>query len=109
MTDGDWLGDKMRDAPYFEDDGFTARVMAKLPAPRQKRRRRRGAVVFGSATAGVLLALFVLPGGATITGEIARLLNERQPTPLPFATLTLIGFIIAGTAWSLHESKRGYR
>src|SRR5437867_5319059 len=37
-----WLDQQLRDAaPYIDDDGFTARVLQKLPAPGRQRQDRK--------------------------------------------------------------------
>ena len=47
-------------APYIDDNGFTARVLQQLPAPRHARRSLRGAILLGiTLLASVLVYLHV--------------------------------------------------
>ena len=57
----DWLDARLRDeAPYIDDDGFTARVMQQLPVARQ-RRSMRSAILVG-ATVLACVCAFILSG-----------------------------------------------
>ncbi len=57
----DWLDARLRDeAPYIDDDGFTARVMQQLPAARQRRSVRTAILVAATVVACVLA--FILSG-----------------------------------------------
>ena len=55
----DWLDTRLRDeAPYIDDDGFTARVMQQLPPARQ-RRSVRSAILLGITAVACVLAFLV--------------------------------------------------
>ena len=61
----DWLDARLRDeAPYFDDAGFTSRVVHKLPV-RQVRRSYRAILMIG-ITLVACLAAFWLAGGSSL-------------------------------------------
>ena len=63
MIDDETLDRELREAvPYIDDEGFTARVMAKLPPTRREPRWLRAMILLGLAIAGSGIA-FVLSGG----------------------------------------------
>jgi hypothetical protein len=56
-------------APRIEDDGFSERVVAQLPA----RRRWRKPIILGFAALGGLAGFTVLPGAASLMQAIHQL------------------------------------
>ena len=66
----DWLDRKLREAaPYIDDEGFTARVMANLPAAQREPRWLRAMILLGLAMLGSGIA-YVLSGGFVREGMI---------------------------------------
>ena len=75
MIDDETLDRQLHDAmPYINDDGFTARVMAGLPALRREPRWLRAIIVFGLALLGCGVA-YVIGGGHVIREGIIELAN----------------------------------
>src|SRR6266567_3942952 len=71
MNDDDTLDRQLRDAaPYIDDEGFTARVIARLPAPRREPRWLRTMVLLGVTALGSGVA-YLLSGGVrfVLAGE----------------------------------------
>src|SRR5439155_11329785 len=69
MIDDETLDRQLRDAaPYIDDDGFTARVMARLPAARRESRWLRAMILLGLAILGSGIA-YSLSGGFVREGE----------------------------------------
>lgn len=64
----DWLDGKLREAvPYIDDDGFTARVIASLPATtRREPQWLRAMIVLGLALIGTAMAYFLSGGGSLV-------------------------------------------
>src|SRR6266705_2476543 len=59
MIDDETLDRQLRETvPYIDDDGFTARVMASLPAARPESGWLRAAILLGLALIGIELAYF---------------------------------------------------
>jgi len=56
--DLDRVEEALRSMPYLDDDGFTDRVMARLPARHGRRRR----VMIGSSAVAAAIAAWSLPG-----------------------------------------------
>src|SRR4029077_7933448 len=69
MIDDETLDRQLREASrYVDDDGFTARVMARLPAAPREPRWLRAMIVLGLALLGSGVA-YVLSGGARVVRE----------------------------------------
>jgi len=90
---------------YLDDQGFTARVMAALPAPIAVPRWRKPALValWGAAAIGTATAL---PGVALDAGREAFRLLAAQPVSLPqiVAVLAAIGAVTwSAAAWALRS------
>jgi len=70
MIDDETLDQQLRDAtPYIDDEGFTARVMARLPAARRQPRWLRAMILLGLALLGSGIA-YLLGGGFIREGVI---------------------------------------
>jgi hypothetical protein len=90
---------------YLDDQGFTARVMAALPAPIAVPRWRTPALValWGAAAIGTATAL---PGVALDVGREAFRLLAAQPVSLPqiAGLLAAIGVVTwSAAAWALRS------
>ena len=69
MINDETLDRQLREAvPYIDDDGFTARVMARLPAAPREQRWLRAMVLFGLALLGSGVA-YLLSGGGRVVRE----------------------------------------
>lgn len=68
MIDDETLDRQLREAaPYIDDDGFTARVIASLPAARREPQWLRAMIVVGLALIGTGMA-YLLSGGVIRQG-----------------------------------------
>ncbi len=69
MIDDETLDRQLREAlPYVDDDGFTARVMANVPAAAREPRWLRAMVLLGLALLGSGVA-YLLSGGGRVVRE----------------------------------------
>lgn len=69
MIDDEMLDRQLREAaPYINDDGFTVRVMASLPAARREPQWLRAMVLLGLALLGSGVA-YLLSGGGRVVRE----------------------------------------
>lgn len=69
MIDDEMLDGQLREAaPYINDDGFTVRVMASLPAARREPQWLRAMVLLGLALLGSGIA-YLLSGGGRVVRE----------------------------------------
>lgn len=67
MIDDETLDRRLREAaPYIDDEGFTARVMANLPAARREPQGLRAMIVLGLAVLGTGIAYFLSGGGSFV-------------------------------------------
>ena len=72
MIDDETLDRQLRDAvPYINDDGFTARVIARLPAAQREPQWLRAMIVLGLPLLGTGVA-YLLCGGVIRQGVIQR-------------------------------------
>jgi hypothetical protein len=75
MIDDETLDRQLREAvPYINDDGFTARVIARLPATRREPQWLRALIVLGLALLGTGFA-YVIGGGHVIREGIIQFAN----------------------------------
>ena len=65
-------------APYIDDAGFTARVMARLPA-RHARPRYRW-IVPAMGLLGFFIGLVALSGGESLSHNLTRLISADAPS-----------------------------
>jgi hypothetical protein len=74
ISQEDWLDRRLREAtPYIDDDGFTKRVMARLPAASPQPRSARAIILIGLSVLGSLIAYIVSDGGRFLVHELMRL------------------------------------
>jgi hypothetical protein len=60
-------------AQYIDDNGFTARVLQQLPAPRRPRRSLRGAILLAATLLASALAYLASDGGRFVVVAMERL------------------------------------
>src|SRR5437867_8706173 len=69
-----WLDQQLRDAaPYIDDDGFTARVLQKLPAPGRQRQSLRAVILIGMTLLASTFAYVLSDSGRFISVSVERL------------------------------------
>jgi hypothetical protein len=69
MIDDETLDRQLREAaPYIDDDGFTARVMGRLPAARREPRGLRAMILMGMTLLGSGV-VYLLSGGGRFVRE----------------------------------------
>jgi len=86
----DWLEDAIKhDDRYIEDAGFTARVVAALPA-RRKRASLRSLIVAATSAAGFALALWLLPSENSLVAGFVQLARARTFSAVPLMPVVLI-------------------
>jgi len=75
MIDDERLDRQLREAvPYINDDGFTARVLARLPAARREPQWLRVMIVLGLALLGTGVA-YLIGGGHIVREGIIEFAN----------------------------------
>jgi hypothetical protein len=76
MIDDDTLDRQLREAaPYIDDDGFTARVMAMLPEVRRQPQWLRAVVLFAVTVLGIAVAYLLTGGGRFVREGFVQLSN----------------------------------
>ena len=87
LNQDDELDRRLREcAPYLDDDGFTTRVLQRLPMSKPARRPIRAIILFGITVLGSVLAYFLSGGGRFINDGV------MQMTRLPMLWLLLLTF-----------------
>jgi hypothetical protein len=108
MDQGDWLDRRLREAaPYIDDDGFTRRVLANLPAPRRGREWLRTVILIGITLLASALAYALSGGGRFITVEMMRLATLPIlwifVLALGSGFLVMAGGLVAAVAKTSHD------
>jgi hypothetical protein len=86
----DWLDARLREEmPYIDDEGFTARVMEKLPAAPARQRSFRGAILISLTILASIIAWFVSDGGRFLIVEAYRLMS------MPVVFVSLIAIVLS--------------
>jgi hypothetical protein len=86
----DWLEEVLRrEEPYVDDNGFTGRVVATLPA-RRRRAWLRPVIIGGATFAGLALAGLVLPVQHYLVDSFVQLYRARSLSAIPLAPVALI-------------------
>ena len=80
-----WLREDARRA--LPDDGFSNRVLAKLPAP-ARRPWAKPALILGATALGCILAVLLAPVGATLVQGYLDMASLRSLTPAAVTALT---------------------
>jgi len=76
MIDDETLDRQLHEAtPYIDDDGFTARVMVRLPAARREPRWVRAMILIGLAALGSGVAYLLSGGGRFVREGMLQLSN----------------------------------
>ena len=99
----DWLDDLLRAdgrehrAAYVDDDGFTARLMAALPAPATLPAWRKPALTALWAGAGIGIAL-ALPW--TVVDVAHELLRVILSQPVSFTGIAAVVAVLGAATWT---------
>ena len=96
---GDWVEERLNEAAFntIPDDGFTKRVMARLPASRRASVRAHNAILIGFGALGYFLAAFLSPDIGPlileVTGQFRYLFAQMSQnlTPILIVALALAG------------------
>ena len=74
MTEEDVLDRQLLEAaPYIDDNGFTARIVSRLPSVRRQRRSMRGIILVGITALGSAIAYTLSGGGRFVNEGVVRL------------------------------------
>ena len=94
MNQEDWLDRELREAaPYIDDEGFTARVLQQLPAPRRGHDLVRAVILLGMTLLASVLAYVVSGGGRFVSVTLERL--TALPALWVFVLALASGLVIA--------------
>jgi hypothetical protein len=102
----DWLDRELREAaPYIDDEGFTARVLQQLPAPRRAHDLLRAAILLGMTFVASVLAYVVSGGGRFVSVTFERL--AALPALWVFVLALVSGLMIAavGAAAAISQGR----
>ncbi|MDQ6626155.1 MAG: DUF5056 domain-containing protein [Verrucomicrobiota bacterium] len=105
QLEDDWLDARLRDeSPYLDDDGFTARVVQKLPARRHSRSLRTAILLCATIVASVVA--YLLSGGGAFLGDAAAFLVAMPlSTVCALAGVSALLVMVGGGAAALSKSR----
>ena len=105
----DWLDRELREAaPYIDDEGFTARVLQQLPAPRRSHDLLRAVILLGMTFLASVLAYVVSGGGRFVGITLERL--AALPALWIFVIALASGLVIAAAGATAAISRdRGFQ
>lgn len=100
-TEDEIFDARLRDAaPYIDDDGFTTRVMQRMPAARNRRRNLRAWILIGSALLASAIAYVLSDGGRAVSEGVYRLALLPIPVlwllALAAGVLVSVGAVLTG-------------
>lgn len=91
----DALDRQLREAaPYIDDEGFTARVLQKLPAARKRRDSLRAFILLGITLLASVVTYVVSDGGRFVSVSVERL--AILPMLWLFALALASGVVMTG-------------
>ena len=98
----DWLEQILRrEQPYINDQGFTTRVVAALPA-KHKSTVWKPVLLTTMALIGGVIAIVAMNGDQYLSQSFARLLAARSLSAIPLAPVVVIALVfwyaLAGVA-----------
>ena len=94
MNQEDWLDRELREAaPYIDDEGFTVRVLQRLPPARRGHDLLRAAILLGMTLLASVLAYVVSGGGRFVSITLERL--AALPALWIFVLALASGLVIA--------------
>jgi hypothetical protein len=103
----DALDRQLREAaPYIEDNGFTAGVLAKLPRARQTHDSLRSIILVGVTALGSAAAYTLSGGGHFIAIEMARLMTLPPLSLYAIAVGSGILVMCAGTIAAIAKANQ---
>jgi hypothetical protein len=89
----DPLDRRLREAaPYIDDDGFTARVLRRLPPPRRPRQSLRTVILLAITLLACVLGYVLSDNGRVVSVTIERL--ATLPTLGLFALALVSGMLV---------------
>jgi hypothetical protein len=100
-----WLSELLReDEVYIEDNGFTERVLGRLPPPRRAS-RWRAPILICSTLLACLVGLVLVPGGAYLTDALYQVASYRPAqSPLPIVPVAFLLLLVSGgVAAAVHD------
>ena len=98
MNEGsDWLDQRLREeASYIDDDGFTARVMSRLPARGRPPQALRASILLLVSAFATAIAYHLTDSGRFVWVALAYL--EMVPFWAVLGAILFIGLVISGYA-----------
>jgi len=105
-TEIDWLDRQLREAaPYLDDNGFTRRVVQKLPAQRRRLQAIRATVLFVATLVASILAYYLSDGGRFVTEAVVRMVGMSPLMVISIGVIFSILLMAGGVAAALLKSR----
>lgn len=92
-------------APYIDDDGFTRRVLERLPVRRPRLQRFRATILLGATLIASLVAYLLSDGGRFISNGIIRMASLPPLVILAIATVAGVLVMAIGIVAALSKNQ----
>src|SRR3954468_13502191 len=103
----DWLDRQLREAvPYIDDDGFSRRVLQRLPARRSSLQRFRSVIIFGATLIACLIAYLLSDRGEFVLQAVNRMAGM---SPLMLVGIAIFAGILIALAGSVAAISRNHQ
>src|SRR3954447_8486653 len=103
----EWLDRQLREAvPYIDDDGFSRRVMQRLPARRSNLQRFRAVILLGATLIASLIAYLLSDRGEFVLQALNRMAGM---SPLMLVGIAIFAGILIALAGSAAASSRTHQ
>ncbi len=105
----DLLDRQLREAtPYLDDDGFTGRVLQKLPVRRPRLQAFRASILLGAAVIASMVAYLLSDEGRFVSEGMVRMAGMSPLMILSLAMIIGILVMVGGVAAAISRD-RGLR
>ena len=108
-NDMDLLDRQLREAaPYLDDDGFTRRVLQKLPVRRPRLQAFRASILLGASVIASMVAYLLSDDGRFVSEGMVRMAS-MSPLMILFIAMGLGVVVLAGGVAAAGSRDRGLR
>jgi len=103
----DWLDRQLREAvPYIDDDGFSRRVLQRLPTRRSNLQRFRAVILLGATLIACLIAYLLSDRGEFVLQAVNRMAGM---SPLMLVGIAIFAGILIALAGSVAAISRNHQ
>jgi hypothetical protein len=106
-TEMDLLDRQLREAvPYIDDDGFSQRVLKKLPARRSRLQTMRATILFSATLLASIVAYVLSDGGRFVVDGIVRMAGMSPLMIIAIAAIAGLLIMAGGVAAAVFKNSQ---